>query len=128
MSWAFVRVGVHCLSLCLPYSGVIPSTFLHLPLDFIRVSSLAYGRRICTHSVDPSLTRFLSEFPGLGLSLVGLPDVVVPEAEFNQTHIQPIFGLCRGTFPVLSINSSRVSSLAEPGLGAHLSSYPEGTI
>ena len=29
-------------------------------------------------SVDPSLTHFLGEFPGLGLVLV--PDVVVPEA------------------------------------------------
>src|SRR6218665_798653 len=38
-----------------------------------------YGRRITTHSVDPSLTHFLGEFPGLGLALV--PDVVVPEAE-----------------------------------------------
>src|SRR6218665_2747191 len=35
--------------------------------------------RICTHSVDPSLTRFLCEFPGLGLALI--PDVVVPETE-----------------------------------------------
>ena len=40
---------------------------------------LLYGRRIYTHSVDPSLTHFLGEFPGLGLALV--PDVVVPEAE-----------------------------------------------
>jgi len=32
------RVGVHCLSLHLPYLGVFPFT-LHLPLDFIRVSS-----------------------------------------------------------------------------------------
>src|SRR6218665_1854784 len=32
-----------------------------------------------THSVDPSLTHFLGEFPGLGLALV--PDVVVTEAE-----------------------------------------------
>src|SRR6218665_3083477 len=36
-------------------------------------------RRIATHLVDPSLTHFLGEFPGLGLALV--PDVVVPEAE-----------------------------------------------
>ena len=35
--------------------------------------------------------------------------------------------LC-GHFPVLSINSSRLSSLAEPGLGAHLSSYLEGVL
>ena len=40
---------------------------------------LLKGRRIATHSVDPSLTHFLGEFPGLGLALV--PDVVVPEAE-----------------------------------------------
>src|SRR6218665_631233 len=40
---------------------------------------LLYGRRIGTHSVDPSLTHFLSEFPGLRLALV--PDVVVPDAE-----------------------------------------------
>src|SRR6218665_1788605 len=38
-----------------------------------------YGRRIRTHSVDPSLTHFIGEFPGLRLALV--PDVVVPEAE-----------------------------------------------
>src|SRR6218665_784241 len=42
---------------------------------------LLYGRRICSHSVDPSLTHFLGEFPGSGLALVGLHDVVVPEAE-----------------------------------------------
>jgi len=40
---------------------------------------LPYGRRICTHSVDPSLTHFLGEFPGLGLALKR--DVVVPEVE-----------------------------------------------
>src|SRR6218665_144581 len=34
---------------------------------------------IATHSVDPSLTHFLGEFPGFGLALV--PDGVVPEAE-----------------------------------------------
>jgi len=40
---------------------------------------LLYGRRICTQSVDPSLTHFLGESPGLGLALV--PDVEVQEAE-----------------------------------------------
>src|SRR6218665_3535655 len=35
------------------------------------------------------------------------------------------FVLCRVTFPVLFINSSRLSCLAEPGLGAPLSSYLE---
>src|SRR6218665_1296229 len=40
VSWATARVDVHRLSLCLPYLGVIPFTLLHLPLDFIRVSSL----------------------------------------------------------------------------------------
>ena len=42
---------------------------------------LLYG--IAAHSVDPSLTHFLGEFPGLGLALV--PDVVVPEAEQGFT-------------------------------------------
>src|SRR6218665_361951 len=36
------------------------------------------------------------------------------------------FVLCCGTFPALFITSSRLSSLAEPGLGAPLSSYLEG--
>ena len=35
---------------------------------------------------------------------------------------------CVGTFPVLFINSSRLSSLAMPGLGAPLSSYLEGAL
>src|SRR6218665_3465620 len=46
---------------------------------WISIVFLLYGRRIATYSVDPSLSHFLSEFPGLGLALV--PDVVVPEAE-----------------------------------------------
>src|SRR6218665_1051460 len=50
VSWASVRVGV----LRLPYLDVFPFTFLHLPLNFIRVSSL---RLMYLHpSVDPSLT------------------------------------------------------------------------
>src|SRR6218665_657489 len=62
MSWAFALVGVHRLSFRLPYLGVRPFTLLHLPLNFIRVSSL---RLIYLHtSVDPSLTHFLDEFPG----------------------------------------------------------------
>src|SRR6218665_1518826 len=38
------------------------------------------------------------------------------------------FVLCRGAFPVFFINSSRLSSLAEPGLGTPLSSYLEGVL
>src|SRR6218665_582453 len=53
----------------------IPSFTCH----WISFVFLLKGRRIATHSVDPSLTHFLGEFPGLGLALV--PDVVVPEAE-----------------------------------------------
>ena len=45
----------------------------------ISIVFLLYGRRIATHSVDPSLIHFLGEFPGLGLALV--PNVVVPEAD-----------------------------------------------
>src|SRR6218665_155546 len=71
------RVGVHRLSLRLPYLGIFPLALLQLILDFIRVSSL---RPIYMHtSVDLPLTHFLGEFPGLELSVE--PDVVVPEAE-----------------------------------------------
>src|SRR6218665_3440357 len=38
---------------------------------------LLYDRRICTHSIDPSLAD--GEFPDLGLALI--PDAFVPEAE-----------------------------------------------
>src|SRR6218665_3471186 len=33
---------------------------------WISIVFLLYGRRIATHSVDPSLTHLLGEFPGLG--------------------------------------------------------------
>src|SRR6218665_3993633 len=46
---------------------------------WISIVFLLYGRRIAIHSVYPSLTHFLGEFPGLGLALV--PDVAVQEAE-----------------------------------------------
>src|SRR6218665_3431845 len=77
VSWATARVCVHRLSLCLPYLGVIPSLFF--TCHWISFVFLLYGRCICTHSVDPSLTHFLGEFPGLGLALIR--DVMVPEAE-----------------------------------------------
>src|SRR6218665_1072790 len=65
---------------------------------------LLYGRRIATHSVDPSLTHFLGEFPGLGLALV--PDVVVPEAEQQcawSRKLDPIFCPGRGRTSDLGI-------------------------
>src|SRR6218665_2305208 len=76
--------------LCLGLSPVLVS--IALPFAFhtwcfpfalichwISIVFLIYGRRTATHSVDPSFTHFLCEFPGLGLALI--PDVVVPEAE-----------------------------------------------
>jgi len=63
---------------------------------------LLYGRRIATHSVDPSLTHVLGEFPGLGLALV--PDVVVPEADSgaqgaeNSIQISALAGVEPRTF------------------------------
>src|SRR6218665_1616420 len=77
VSWATARVGVHRLSLRLPYLGVSHSIFF--ARHWISIVFLLYGRCICTHSVDPSLAHFLGEFPGLGLAMV--PDVVIPEAE-----------------------------------------------
>ena|SRR6218665_1877960 len=57
-------------TLCFPFA---------LICHWISIVFLLYGQCIATHSVDPSLTRFLGEFPGLGLALA--PDVLVPEAE-----------------------------------------------
>jgi len=71
----FGPFGVHRLCLRLPYLSVFPFTVLHLLSTFTRVASL---RQVYLHpSVDPSLTHFSGEFPGLGLALV--PDAVVPE-------------------------------------------------
>src|SRR6218665_1410405 len=65
--WATARVGVHGLSLRLPYLGVFPFTLLHLPLDFIRVSSL---RPTYLHPFGRPITYSrLGNFPGLGLAL-----------------------------------------------------------
>src|SRR6218665_643232 len=55
---------------------------------------LCFSLRPGTHSVDPSLTHFLGEFPGLGLALVS--DVVDPEAEQGcawSRNLKP--NLCR---------------------------------
>src|SRR6218665_165947 len=82
-----IGIGSGVLGFC-PYW--CPSPFPSLPMlgvfhsllsaiGFQSCKLLLYGRRIATHSVDPSLTHFLGEFPGLGLALV--PDFVVPEAE-----------------------------------------------
>src|SRR6218665_3743894 len=67
-------------SIAVPFDFHI-SLFFHslFTCHWISVVFLLYGRRIDTHSVDPSLTHYLGEFPGLGLALV--PDVVVPKAE-----------------------------------------------
>src|SRR6218665_3506016 len=67
------------VSVDLPFSfhtGCFPFALI---CHWISIVFLLYGRRIATHSVDPSLTHFLGEFSGLGLALV--PDVVVPEAD-----------------------------------------------
>ena len=69
------------VSITFPFAfhvSVFPIPFSSPAIGFHSCFSI-YGRRICTHSVDPSLTHFLGEFPGLGLALT--PDVVVPEAE-----------------------------------------------
>src|SRR6218665_1768676 len=66
-------------------SIALPSAFhtwcfpFALICHWISIVFLLYDQRIATHSVDPSLTHFLGEFPCLGLALV--PDVMVPEAE-----------------------------------------------
>src|SRR6218665_3109625 len=73
--WAYIYIYIYKAPFafhtwCFPFA---------LICHWISIVFLLYGRRITTHSVDPPLTHFLGEFPGLGLALV--PDVVVPQAE-----------------------------------------------
>src|SRR6218665_500185 len=67
------------VSIALPFAFHTWCFPFALICHWISIVFLLYGRRIATHSIDPSLTHFLGEFPDLGLALV--PDVVVPEAE-----------------------------------------------
>src|SRR6218665_2457520 len=67
------------VSIALPFAFQTWCFPFALIRHWISIVFLLYGRRIATHSVNPSLTHLLGEFPGLGLALV--PDVVVPEAE-----------------------------------------------
>src|SRR6218665_1396948 len=67
------------VSIALPFAFHTWCFPFALVYHWISIVFLLYGRRIATHSVDPSLTHFLGEFPGLGLALV--PDVEVPEAD-----------------------------------------------
>src|SRR6218665_1672980 len=55
---------------CSGISPVLVSIALPFALicHWISIVFLLYGRRIATHSVDPSLTHFLGEFPDLGLA------------------------------------------------------------
>src|SRR6218665_1741852 len=57
-------------SIAFPFALHI-SVFFHSPFtcQWISFVFFLYGRRICTHSVDPSLTHFSGEFPGLELDL-----------------------------------------------------------
>src|SRR6218665_124008 len=65
VSWATACLGVHRL-----FSFAFHSSVLFHSLFFtsywISLMFLLYDRRICTHSVDHSLTHCLGEFPGLG--------------------------------------------------------------
>src|SRR6218665_694713 len=67
------------VSIALPFAFHTWCFPVALICHWISIVFLLYDRRIATHSVDPSLTHFLGEFPGLGLALV--PDVVVQEAD-----------------------------------------------
>src|SRR6218665_1120399 len=58
------------MSIAFPFVFHISVLFhsLFFTCHWISFVFLLYGRRVCTHSVDPSLTHFLGEFPGLRLA------------------------------------------------------------
>src|SRR6218665_2659613 len=92
------------VSIALPFAFHTWCFSFALICHWFSIVFLLYGRRIATHSVDPSLTHFLGEFPGLGLALV--PDVVVPEAEqwcAWSRKLDPIFCPDRGRTSDLGI-------------------------
>src|SRR6218665_3642748 len=67
------------VSIALPFAFHTWCFPFALICHWILIVFLLYSRRIAAHSVDPSPTHFLHEFPGLGLALD--PDVVVPGAD-----------------------------------------------
>src|SRR6218665_1097449 len=71
------------VSIALPFAFHTWCFPFALICHWISIVFLLYGLRITTHSVDPPLSHFLGEFPGLGLALV--PDVVGPQAEQRCT-------------------------------------------
>src|SRR6218665_3310138 len=86
-------------SWCFPFALICHWISIVFPL---------YGRRIATHSVDPSLTHFLGEFPFLGLAVV--PDVLVPEAEQRcawSRKLDPNFCTGRGRTSDLGLRLPR---------------------
>ena len=97
------------------------SVFFHSLFSWHWISFvfLLYGRRIATHSVDPSLTHLLGEFPGLGLALV--PDVVVPEVEQRcawSRNLNPNFcpgrGLNLGPCSLMAVNVTTRQQRTQP--------------
>src|SRR6218665_313973 len=65
VSWATACLGVHRL-FPFAFHGSVLFHSLFFTSHWISLMFLLYDRRICTHSVDHSLTHCLGEFPGLG--------------------------------------------------------------
>src|SRR6218665_1897182 len=59
------------VSIALPFAFHAWCFPFALICHWISIVFLLYGQRIATHSVDPSLTRFLDEFPGSGTRYCG---------------------------------------------------------
>src|SRR6218665_3855713 len=80
---------------------------------WISIMFLLYGQRIATHSVNPALTPFLGEFPGLGLALI--PGVVVPEVDQLYTwsrKLDPNFCPGRGIPQAFASNARACKMLS----------------
>jgi len=76
------------VSIAFPFDFHISVLFhpLFFTCHWISFVFLPYGRRICTHSVDSSLTHCLGEFPGLGLALVSMGSLLWSQRRNSGAH------------------------------------------
>src|SRR6218665_1950743 len=127
----FLLIVVHCIVYLINIDFCFVCSFISLDIVFCL---LLLDPFMMPHmQVDKGAIKFILSGANImcpGLTSPGAKMAKV-EAETIVVSFQSLMCcvfLCRLPYPVLFINSSRLSCLAEPGLGAPLSSYLEGAL